>query len=157
MKKRYLAALMAIMMFSASVTVSFAENDTPAQEETESTSELTTASQKKAEEKVVDVDEDIRADIEESIPKVIQEIKISTADELLEFARNCSLDTWSVNKKVVLMENISLLGKDFRGIPSFGGYFDGQGHTISEVNISKGLSYAQALFSPTVIPPLSAE
>ena len=142
MKKRYLAALMAIMMFSASVTVSFAENDTPAQEETESTSELTTASQKKAEEKVVDVDEDIRADIEESIPKVIQEIKISTADEFLEFARNCSLDTWSVNKKVVLMENISLLGKDFGGIPSFGGYFDGQGHTISEVNISKGLSYA---------------
>lgn len=122
---------MAALFFSTSVFVSYAENET-----------YTTGAQEKAEEKVVDVDENIREEIEETIPKATQEIVISTADELIEFANNCRLDTWSVNKKVILTEDISLVGKDFNGIPSFGGIFDGQGHTISNLNIRKGLSYA---------------
>ena len=129
---------MAMVIFSASAFVSFAENE----EATEEKSGYTTGTQEKAEEKVVDVDEDIREGIEATIPKNIEEITISNADEFLEFAKNCRLDTWSVNKKVTLTQDITLLGKDFEGIPSFGGYFDGQGHSISEVNINKGLSYA---------------
>ncbi len=142
MKKRIIAALLAAMLFSTSAIISFAENDADAKEKTEDEQELiTTATQAEALEGAVDVDEDIRQEVQAVIPELIEEITISNPDEFMEFVNNCKLDTWSANKKVVLTEDISLLRQDFKGIPSFGGIFDGQGHTISEVNISNGLSY----------------
>ena len=65
-------------------------------------------------------------------------IYISTADELLEFAENCALDSWSVGKTAVLTADISLSGIDFEPIPTFSGIFDGGGHTISGLELSKG-------------------
>lgn len=62
-------------------------------------------------------------------PEVI--IILSSTEDFLDFADNCSIDSWSVNKRVVLSNDISLSGTDFETIPVFAGTFDGQGHTIS--------------------------
>ena len=148
MKKRILAALMAIMMFSGTAVISFADNeeqqpmtDAEIVEAQPDTTEITTGTQEKAQEDSVDVDADIREEIEATVPEQIEEIRISNADEFLQFADNCRLNTWSVNKKIILTEDISLLGKDFAGVPSFAGQFDGQGHTISELSLENGQSY----------------
>ena len=67
----------------------------------------------------------------EEVSVVMETIEIQTAEEFLVFARNCILDTWSQNKQVVLTADISLAGKDFQPIATFGGSFEGNGHTIS--------------------------
>ena len=72
-------------------------------------------------------------DAEESI--IWEEIRITSAQELIELADNCSLDTWSVNKKVYLDNDITLSNSDFNGIPYFNGYFYGQNHTISSMSL----------------------
>lgn len=64
------------------------------------------------------------------------EITISSAEELMDFARNCSLDTWSQGKTVRLTADINLSGQDFIPIPTFGGTFLGNGHTITGLRIS---------------------
>lgn len=75
-------------------------------------------------------------------------IYIRNAEDFKEFSRNCWLDTWSQNKKVYLTEDISLSGENFVPIPTFGGYFDGQGHTISGLMVHKPISYV-GLFNYT--------
>lgn len=62
-------------------------------------------------------------------------IYIDTADEFIEFSKNCSFDAWSKDKNFVLTADISLEGEVFAPIPSFSGTFDGNGHTISGINI----------------------
>lgn len=64
------------------------------------------------------------------------EITISSPGELLDFAKNCSLDTWSQGKTVRLTADIDLSGRDFAPIPTFGGTFLGGGHTISGLRIT---------------------
>ena len=63
------------------------------------------------------------------------EITISSAKELVTFSRNCSLDTWSQGKTVRLTADIDLTAVDFAPIPTFGGTFLGDGHTISGLRI----------------------
>ena len=58
-------------------------------------------------------------------------ITLRTAEDLADLARRCSLDTWSRGKTVVLEKDIDLHGVDFTPIPTFGGTFEGGGHTIS--------------------------
>ncbi len=58
-------------------------------------------------------------------------IQISSVEDLLKLAENCSLDTWSNGKTVVLMQDLNLENSDFQSIPTFGGSFEGNGHTIS--------------------------
>lgn len=70
-----------------------------------------------------------------------EEIYIDSVEDMKEFARNCWLDTWSMDKKVYLTSDINLSGSDFVSIPTFGGYFDGQGHTISGLMIRESVSY----------------
>lgn len=72
-------------------------------------------------------------------------IPISTADDLISFAQSCTVDTWSVGKVFVLNADINLSGTDFTSIPTFGGTFLGQGHTISGLSINGG-SNNTALF-----------
>ena len=69
-------------------------------------------------------------------------IHISSADDLVLLARNCTLDTWSQDKTVELDADVSLDGVDFAPIPSFGGTFNGNGHTISALTISGKYSTA---------------
>ena len=77
----------------------------------------------------------------EEAPVIWEEVHISTSEELCEFAANCRLDSWSRNKNVYLDCDISMTNIEFDGIPTFGGYFNGQGHTISGFNISSEESY----------------
>ena len=102
---------------------------------------ISTATQTDAVENEEDIDEDIYEEVSEEISKEWEEIEISSAEDLVRLAESCKLDTWSVNKKVILTNDISLTSVEFEGISTFGGYFDGQGYTISNVNLSSGLSY----------------
>lgn len=79
-----------------------------------------------------------------AVPVFAQEtvIYIQNADDLLELAENCRLDTWSVGKRVVLEADISLEGVAFTPIPTFGGTFDGNGHTISGIELLGGTTPA---------------
>lgn len=67
--------------------------------------------------------------------EVSDAVIISSADDFAEFAKNCTLDSYSVGKKFVLTADISLTGRNISSIPSFGGSFDGGGHTISGLNV----------------------
>lgn len=69
-------------------------------------------------------------------------IYIRSTDDLMELAKNCTLDTWSRGKTVELESSLSLEGTDFSSIPSFGGTFNGNGHTISGLHLAGTLSRA---------------
>ena len=69
-------------------------------------------------------------------------ISIRTADDLVKLAESCALDTWSQVKTVELLADISLDGMDFAPIPTFGGVFLGNGHTISGLSLSGKYSHA---------------
>ena len=140
MKKRLCVLLLGMVLFTESFTFVWAKEGDNTQET------ITTGTQTGAIEEQKDVDADIKDDIDALIPKNIEEITISSAEDFLKFAENCKLDTWSVNKKVVLAKDISLLGIQFNGVPTFGGVFDGCGHTISALSIKDDMSYV-ALFS----------
>ena len=72
-------------------------------------------------------------------------ITIATAEDLKELAVQCTLDSWSQGKTVVLTDDINLSGSGFTPIPTFGGTFDGQGHTISGLTIT-GSGNTRGLF-----------
>ena len=77
-------------------------------------------------------------------------IYIRTAEDLQELAQNCTLDIWSCGKTVVLQADISLSDTDFRQIPTFGGTFEGNGHTVSGLALT-GITVPTGLFA--VIQP----
>ncbi|MGN0999388.1 MAG: hypothetical protein ACI4PO_07540 [Faecousia sp.] len=62
-------------------------------------------------------------------------IRIQSAEDLLKLSESCRMDSWSVGKQVVLEADISLAGASFAPIPTFGGTFDGNGHTISGLEL----------------------
>lgn len=68
-------------------------------------------------------------------------VTVSNAEDFFNLVKNCKSDTWSRGKTVVLTDNIDLSDKTFSPIPTFGGVFDGNGYTISSVNISSKGSY----------------
>lgn len=63
------------------------------------------------------------------------EIHISTEEDLVAFAKNCELDSWSLDKYVVLDGDIVLSENYEVVIPGFGGIFEGNGHKISNLRI----------------------
>lgn len=62
-------------------------------------------------------------------------IRIYTVRDFIDFAEQCTLDSWSRDKKVLLQADLDLSLTAFRPIATFGGTFDGQGHTISGLNL----------------------
>ncbi len=70
---------------------------------------------------------------------------LSSPEDLLTLAKQCSLDSWSRGKRVILTEDLDLEGIGFSPIPTFGGTFDGQGHTISGLTLT-GEGNVQGLF-----------
>ena len=62
-------------------------------------------------------------------------IYIYTTEDFINFAKKCSYDVWSKSKTVILENDISLLGVEFESIPTFGGCFDGNGKTVSGLDI----------------------
>lgn len=69
-------------------------------------------------------------------------IYVDSAEDLIELAKNCTLDTWSKDKTVELTADISLKDTDFQSIASFGGTFNGNNHKISGLNLTDALSPA---------------
>ena len=63
------------------------------------------------------------------------DVELATAEDLMDFARSCALDTWSQGKRVVLAADIDLTDTVFSPIPTFGGTFDGQGHKITGLSL----------------------
>lgn len=61
---------------------------------------------------------------------------ITTADQLLAFAENCRLDSYSQGLSVRLDADLDLTGMDWEGIPVFCGDFDGGGHTITGLSVT---------------------
>lgn len=72
-------------------------------------------------------------------------LHLSTADDLVQLAENCRLDSWSLGLTVYLDADIDLTGSDFGGIPTFGGRWEGNGHTISGLTLTADGS-VQGLF-----------
>lgn len=72
-------------------------------------------------------------------------VTISSEEDLRAFAKSCALDTWSQGRTVRLTADLDLMGAEFAPIPTFGGTFLGQGHTISGLHISAAGS-VQGLF-----------
>ncbi len=140
-KKKVTALLLsaAVILSAFPVQPVAAAEEKPQAEEEESEEEEKVASVEDAN-KVIDSyqDEEIQWET----------VYIENAQDLKEFARDCWLDTWSQNKKVFLTEDISLSGESFVSIPTFGGYFDGQGHTISGFTVRDPISYV-GLFNYT--------
>ncbi len=64
-------------------------------------------------------------------------LTISTLEELLAFAENCRLDTYSENLTVSLQADIDLKDTDFVSIPVFSGTFLGNGHMVSGLKINE--------------------
>ena len=72
-------------------------------------------------------------------------VYLRTAEDLVNLSQNCTLDSWSQGKTVYLEADIDLSGADFVPIPTFGGTFEGQGHTISGLSIT-GSGNVRGLF-----------
>lgn len=64
-------------------------------------------------------------------------LRIVRRQQFLDFAENCRLDSYSRNLSVILLTDIDLTGADFSGIPIFCGNFDGNGHTVSGLSITR--------------------
>ena len=70
-----------------------------------------------------------------------KEIHIYSADDLVQLSKSCKLDTYSQGKTVYLDNDVDLSGSDFVPIPTFGGMFEGQGHTVSGLELSGDASH----------------
>ncbi len=101
---------------------------------------LSFANEKAAEEKISDTQAST-----ETAPEVNVDIHIRTADDFEKFAAACSDEAYSEGKTVSLDGDIDLSGGKFMPVPSFGGTFLGNGHTISNFTCASNGSH-QGLF-----------
>lgn len=69
-------------------------------------------------------------------------IYISSTADLVAFANNCAVDSWSVGKTVVLQDDLSLEGIEWEPVPSFSGTFQGNSHTIRGLELDGSYSPA---------------
>lgn len=76
---------------------------------------------------------------------VTQVRHISTVEDLQKLAADCTLDSFSVGLSVVLDNDLDLSGTEIHPIPTFGGSFNGGGHSISGLRLATDGSH-QALF-----------
>ena len=73
------------------------------------------------------------------------EVTIGSVEELLAFAENCRLDSYSRGLTVSLTADLDLSDADFESIPYFAGAFLGNGHTIKGLKLTANGS-VQGLF-----------
>lgn len=64
-------------------------------------------------------------------------IYIDSADDFVKFSQMASLDTYFKGKRVILQSDINLSNIDNFSVPTFSGFFDGQGYTISGISITQ--------------------
>lgn len=63
-------------------------------------------------------------------------VSISTVDEFLAFTKKCTFDEYSKNKKFALLNDIDLKGVEVTPAEIFCGEFAGNGHTISNIELT---------------------
>ena len=68
-------------------------------------------------------------------------IRITSVEDLQKLSENCKYDAYSRDKTVLLETDLSLDGVVFVPVPTFGGVFDGQGHTISGLTLEGDASH----------------
>ncbi len=66
---------------------------------------------------------------------------INKLEDLLTLAENCAVDSYSKNVTVYLQTDLDLTGSGFDSIPTFGGVFEGGGHTISGLSLTANRSH----------------
>ena len=66
---------------------------------------------------------------------------ITSLEDLLALADACAVDSYSQNVTVYLQTDLDLAGSDFASIPTFGGVFEGGGHTISGLSLTANRSH----------------
>ena len=76
------------------------------------------------------------------------EIRISSVDDFNEFAKKCRLDTWSIDKYVILTNDLDGSTKKIEQVPTFGGVFEGNNHSVINASFTEKECYS-ALFSKT--------
>lgn len=64
-------------------------------------------------------------------------VTIATVQDLTNFSKQCTRDTWSQGLTVELTADLDLSGADFTPVPIFQGTFHGNGHTISGLSFDK--------------------
>lgn len=64
-------------------------------------------------------------------------IVIRSAEDFIQFGKACTAESFSEGKIVRLEADIDLSGQEYSPVPVFGGTFEGNGHTISGINISQ--------------------
>ena len=64
-------------------------------------------------------------------------VTIATVQDLIDFSKQCTRDTWSQGITVELTADLDLSGSDFTPVPIFQGTFHGNGHTISGFSFVK--------------------
>ena len=65
---------------------------------------------------------------------------IRSREDLEKLAELCVLDTASKELEVLLESDLDLEGREFSPIPIFAGHFDGQGHSIRGLKITRAAS-----------------
>lgn len=74
--------------------------------------------------------------------EALAEVEIQNVEDFLAFVENCKYDSWSIGKTVSLVTDLDLIGVDFDGVAYFNGSFEGNGHTITNLNLTpKGSDY----------------
>lgn len=74
--------------------------------------------------------------------EVSADIEIRNVEEFFEFLENCKYDSFSIGKTVSLVTDLDLIGVDFDGVAYFNGIFEGNGHTITNLQLKpKGSDY----------------
>jgi len=67
---------------------------------------------------------------------------VNNENDLIQLAEDCTLDSYSQGLMVLLTRDIQITDQTFRGIPTFGGTFNGNNHMISGVSMShEGSTY----------------
>ena len=62
---------------------------------------------------------------------------IYTAEQFVEFAKNCAVESYSAGKSFVLKNDLDLSGLDYEPAGYFAGSFDGGGHVIRGLDIDR--------------------
>lgn len=137
------------------VSVAFAETDTPetaaktvqvsAGDEEDAEGEGDTAEDAE-EEKTSERSKD--APVERMDVTEMTEVRIGNYDEWCDFARKCTLDSWSKDKYVMLTDNIECSMQKFQPVPLFSGVFEGNGYTINKAAFTDEQNYI-GVFSKT--------
>ena len=116
--KKWLAVLLSVSMLPTAIL----QNGSMAYAEEKKQEEAVTAEEAL---------EDREADI------VVEEISISNKEEFLKYVQKCQDDYYSYGRIFNLQNDIDLSGSSFDGIPYFAGTFNGNGHTVSGLKISR--------------------